>query len=44
LSTSGGGVTVELAPSIGVELDAHASGGGVHSDMPMTIQGTHDDD
>ena len=44
LSTSGGGVTVELAPSVGVELDAHASGGGVHSDMPMTIQGTHEDD
>ena len=44
LSTSGGGVTVALAPSIGAEIDAHASGGGVHSDVPITIQGTHDDD
>lgn len=44
LSTSGGGVTVELAPSIGAELDARASGGGVHSDVPITVQGTHDDD
>ena len=44
LSTSGGGVTVELAPSIGAELDAQASGGGVHSDMPITIQGTRDND
>jgi len=44
LSTSGGGVTVELAPSIGAELDARASGGGVQSDVPITVQGTHDDD
>jgi len=44
LSTSGGGVTVALAANIGAELDAHASGGGVHSDVPITIQGSHDED
>jgi hypothetical protein len=44
LSTSGGGVTVNIASGIGVELDARSSGGGVHSDMPITIQGTKDDD
>jgi putative adhesin len=44
LSTSGGGVTVNLASGIGVELDAKASGGGVHSDVPITVQGTQDDD
>ena len=44
LATSGGGVTVELASGIGVELDARASGGGVHSDVPITIQGKQDDD
>jgi DUF4097 and DUF4098 domain-containing protein YvlB len=44
LSTSGGGVTVELAPGIGAELDARASGGGVRSDVPVTIQGTRDED
>jgi DUF4097 and DUF4098 domain-containing protein YvlB len=44
LSTSGGGVTVQLAPGIGAELDARASGGGVRSDLPVTIQGTRDED
>lgn len=44
LETSGGGVTVELAGGIGVDLDAHASGGGVQSDVPITIQGTQDED
>jgi hypothetical protein len=44
LSTSGGGVTVHLAPSIAVDLDARASGGGVVSAVPITIQGTQDDD
>jgi hypothetical protein len=43
LSTSGGGVTVSLAKGIGVELDARASGG-VHADIPITIQGKLDDD
>lgn len=44
LSTSGGGVIVTLAPSIAVDLDAHASGGGVSSDVPVTVQGRQDDD
>jgi hypothetical protein len=44
LSTSGGAVIVSLAPSIAVDLDAEASGGGVSSDVPITIQGTQDDD
>jgi DUF4097 and DUF4098 domain-containing protein YvlB len=44
LSTSGGGVSVSLASGIGVELDAHASGGGVQSDVPVTVVGTQDDD
>jgi DUF4097 and DUF4098 domain-containing protein YvlB len=44
LSTSGGGVSVTLGPGIGVELDAHASGGGVHSDVPVTVMGRQDDD
>jgi hypothetical protein len=44
LSTSGGGVTVLVAPNVAVELDAHASGGGVRSDVPVTVQGTQDED
>jgi hypothetical protein len=44
LSTSGGRVVVTLAPSIAVDLDAHASGGGVSSDVPITVQGRQDDD
>jgi DUF4097 and DUF4098 domain-containing protein YvlB len=44
LSTSGGGVTVSIAPNVAVDLDARASGGGVRSDIPVTIQGTMDDD
>ena len=44
LSTSGGSVTVSLAPSVAVDLDARASGGGVTSAVPITVQGTQDDD
>jgi len=44
LTTSGGGVTVTLANGVGVQLDAKASGGGVHSDVPITIVGSQDDD
>ncbi len=44
LATSGGGVTVSIARGIGVELDARASGGGVSADVPMTVQGTQEDD
>lgn len=44
LATSGGTVTVALAPSIRVDLDARASGGGVRSDVPVTVVGTQEDD
>jgi hypothetical protein len=44
LSTSGGSVTVSIAGGVNLELDAHASGGGVTSDLPLTVQGTQDDD
>jgi DUF4097 and DUF4098 domain-containing protein YvlB len=43
-STSGGGVAVNLASGISVEVDAKASGGGVRSDVPVTVQGTQDED
>ncbi len=43
LSTSGGNVTVELGSGIRADLDAKASGGGVKSDVPVTVQGTLDD-
>ena len=39
LSTSGGGVTVTLAPNVAVDLDAHTSGGSVESDMSVTVIG-----
>lgn len=44
LSTSGGGVVVTMADRIAVDLDARASGGGVSSDVPVTILGRQDDD
>ena len=44
LSTSGGGVTVSIGPAIAVDLEAHASGGGVSADVPVTVQGTQDED
>lgn len=44
LSTSGGGITVSMGPNVAADLDARASGGGVSSDLPITIQGTMDDD
>jgi len=44
LKTSGGGVTVTIGPSVAVDLDARASGGGVTSDMPVTVQGTMEED
>jgi hypothetical protein len=44
LSTSGGSVTVNIAGGLNLELDARASGGGVTSDLPITVQGTQDDD
>jgi hypothetical protein len=44
LSTSGGGLVVTMADRIAVDLDARASGGGVTSDVPVTVIGTQDDD
>lgn len=44
LASSGGGVTVAIRTGINVELDAHSSGGGVTTDVPVTVQGTQDDD
>ena len=44
LSTSGGSVVVNIASGVNLELDARASGGGVTSDLPVLVQGTHDDD
>jgi hypothetical protein len=40
LSTSGGRVNVELGPNVAVDLEARASGGGVQSDIPVTVHGT----
>ena len=44
LDTSGGGVTVTIAPAVAVDLDARASGGGVTADVPVTVQGTMEED
>jgi hypothetical protein len=38
LSTSGGGVRVEVDPRVALSIDAGSSGGDVHSDLPVTIQ------
>lgn len=40
LTTSGGSVTVYLEPSIAVALDARTSGGRVHNDLPIALQGS----
>jgi hypothetical protein len=40
LSTSGGGVRVEIDPKVSLTLDASTSGGGVISDVPVTTIGT----
>jgi DUF4097 and DUF4098 domain-containing protein YvlB len=39
LGSSGGGVTARLDPSVGLELDASASGGDVDCDLPVTVRG-----
>lgn len=39
LETSGGGITVELDPSVGLEIDAYSSGGSVDCELPVTVQG-----
>lgn len=33
-----------MASGIAVDLDARSSGGGVHSDVPITVQGAQDND
>jgi hypothetical protein len=43
LSTSGGGITVHVAPNMALDIDAHTSGGDVASDIPVTIQGRQHD-
>jgi DUF4097 and DUF4098 domain-containing protein YvlB len=40
LETSGGGVTAVIDPSVGLEIDASSSGGGVQTDLPLTVQGS----
>jgi hypothetical protein len=40
LSTSGGGVRVEIDPKVSLTLDASTSGGSVISDVPVTTSGT----
>ena len=37
------GLTTETTTQLSVDVDARASGGGVHSDVPVTVQGTQDD-
>jgi len=39
LGTSGGSVTVQVAGSSAFDLDAATSGGGVSSDLPVTVSG-----
>ena len=39
LSSSGGPVAAELDPSVGLDVDASTSGGGVHCDLPVTVRG-----
>ena len=39
LSTSGGGITVTVAPNLALDVDAHTSGGSVDSEVPITILG-----
>jgi len=39
LSSSGGGVRVDLARSSHFTIDAHSSGGSVTCDLPVTVQG-----
>ncbi|MGB7745907.1 MAG: DUF4097 family beta strand repeat-containing protein [Verrucomicrobiia bacterium] len=44
LSTSGGGVTVKVPAQAAFNLDAEATGGGVHCDLPVTVQGKRERD
>ncbi len=39
LSTSGGGISVAVAPNLSLDVDAHTSGGSVDSEVPITVLG-----
>jgi hypothetical protein len=39
LTTSGGGITVHLAPGLSFDLDAKTSGGSVRTDMEVSVRG-----
>lgn len=39
LESSGGGVVVRLDPAARLDIDASSSGGGVSTDLPVTVQG-----
>ena len=41
LSTSGGGITVTLNPTVALDIDAHTSGGRVTIDLPITTRGSY---
>jgi len=38
IATSGGGITVSIDPSVGLEIDARADS--IHSDLPLTTRGS----
>ena len=40
LSTSGGGITVKIDPTVALDIDAHTSGGRVTVDLPITTRGS----
>ena len=40
LSTSGGGISIYVSKDFKADLDARCSGGDVHCDMPITVQGS----
>jgi DUF4097 and DUF4098 domain-containing protein YvlB len=44
LSTSGGGLTVQVPANAAFNLDAESTGGGVHCDLPVTVQGKRERD
>jgi DUF4097 and DUF4098 domain-containing protein YvlB len=44
LSSSGGGITVDLEENMALNIDAEASGGGVTCDLPVTVLGRIDKD
>lgn len=39
IESSGGGITVTLDPSVGLQIDAETGGGSVDSEVPVTIEG-----